>query len=271
MNKENMTVSQMIDAAEACIETENLQAKHAIMHAAGETKEELDTMWSNRDDIFWCHNFGGMPTREDVYAGWAGGLAQNAHYYYRQIIHVYPEVEGMDERPLMECAVHMLGSSIIEVAEDGKSTRASWYTPGIIFSTLNIDKKKEGIWLWERYGNDFVFEDGEWKILSQHVCSDFGGMMDADNFAKASYERMQQPPRKRPPQEPADDGTVPNPPQAPMPLFFAQYSPVQLPQNACPWPSPYKTFDRENGSYCCAFAKGEYGISYPIPETPAES
>ena len=32
-----------------------------------------------------------------------------------------------------------------------------------------------------------------------------------------------------------------------------------------------QTFDRENGSYCCAFAKGEYGISYPIPETPAES
>ena len=34
-------------------------------------------------------------------------------------VSTYPEVEGMDPRPLMECAVHMLASSIIEVAEDG--------------------------------------------------------------------------------------------------------------------------------------------------------
>ena len=164
MNKNTMTVEHMIDVAEACQACEDLQSKHAILHAAGQTEEELDTMWSKRDDIFWAHNFGGMTTRDAVYKGWAGGLAQNAHYYYRRLLAVYPEVEGKEPRTLMECAVHMLGSSIIEVADDGMSARGSWYTPGVIFSTLNPDQKKEGIWIWERYGNDFVKEGDAWKI-----------------------------------------------------------------------------------------------------------
>lgn len=269
MNKQNMTFSHMVDVAEACIEVENQQSKHAIMHAAGLTEEELDTMWSKeRDDIFWAHNFGAMPTRADVYKGWAGGLAQNAHYYYRCLIHVYPEVEGMEPRTLMECAVHMLGSSIIEVADDGQTARGSWYTPGVIFSTLNPEKRKEGIWIWERYGNDFVKEGDQWLILSQHVCNDYGGAMDQENWARVAFERMSQPPRPRPEREPADDGSLPGAPYAPLPLFFASYSPVQTPQNSCPWPSPYKTFDPETTSYCVPFAKGEYSIVYPIPEPP---
>ena len=31
MNKKNMTFSHMVDVAEACIEVENQQSKHAIM------------------------------------------------------------------------------------------------------------------------------------------------------------------------------------------------------------------------------------------------
>ena len=269
MNKKNMTFSHMIDVAEACIEVENQQSKHAIMHAAGLTEEELDTMWSKqRDDLFWAHNFGAMPTRADVYKGWAGGLAQNAHYFYRKLLAVYPEVEGLEPRTLMECAVHMLGSSIIEVADDGQTARGSWYTPGVIFSTLNPEAAKEGIWIWERYGNDFVKEDGQWLILSQHVCNDYGGALDCDNWAHVAYERMQQPPRPRPAPEPADDGSLPGAPFAPLPLFFASYSPVQAPQNSCPWPSPYQTYVREHTSYCVPFAEGEYSITYPIPEHP---
>lgn len=269
MNKKNMTFSHMVDVAEACIEVENQQSKHAIMHAAGLTEEELDTMWAKeRDDFWWSHNFGGMGSRADVYKGWAGGLAQNAHYYYRRLLAVYPEVEGKEPRTLMECAVHMLGSSIIEVADDGMSARGSWYTPGVIFSTLNPDQKKEGIWIWERYGNDFVKEGDEWLILSQHVCNDYGGAMDEDNWAQVSYQRLSGPPMPRPQPEPADDGSLPGAPWAPIPLFFGSYSPVQTPQNACPWPSPYTTLDREHNSYCVPFAEGEYSITYPIPEHP---
>ena len=187
MNKRDMTFEHMVDVAEACQACENLQSVHAILHAAGQTEEEIDTMWSRREDCWWSHNFGGMNSRQAVIRGWANGLANNSKFWYSLLVKTYPEVEGMDPRPLMECAVHMLASSIIEVAEDGQSCRCSWYTPGVLFSTLNWDGKKDGIWIWERYGNDFVKEDGEWKILSQHVCNDNGGPFDAANWAHNAY------------------------------------------------------------------------------------
>ena len=199
MNKRDMTFEHMVDVAEACQACENLQSVHAILHAAGQTEEEIDTMWSRREDCWWSHNFGGMNSRQAVIRGWANGLANNSKFWYSLLVKTYPEVEGMDPRPLMECAVHMLASSIIEVAEDGQSCRCSWYTPGVLFSTLNWDGKKDGIWIWERYGNDFVKEDGEWKILSQHVCNDNGGPFDAANWAHNAYLNCITPPPPRKP------------------------------------------------------------------------
>lgn len=44
MNKRDMTFEHMVDVAEACQACENLQSVHAILHAAGQTEEEIDTM-----------------------------------------------------------------------------------------------------------------------------------------------------------------------------------------------------------------------------------
>ena len=174
----------------------------------------------------------------------------------------------MDPRPLMECAVHMLASSIIEVAEDGQSCRCSWYTPGVLFSTLNWDGKKDGIWIWERYGNDFVKEDGEWKILSQHVCNDNGGPFDAANWAHNAYLNcITPPPPRKPPVN--DAGETPPAPIWDTPLFYSGYNPLQAPQNPVPWSEPYATLERNVNSYCMPFAPGEYAISYPIPKESA--
>ena len=268
MNKRDMTFEHMVDVAEACQACENLQSVHAILHAAGQTEEEIDTMWSRREDCWWSHNFGGMNSRQAVIRGWANGLANNSKFWYSLLVKTYPEVEGMDPRPLMECAVHMLASSIIEVAEDGQSCRCSWYTPGVLFSTLNWDGKKDGIWIWERYGNDFVKEDGEWKILSQHVCNDNGGPFDAANWAHNAYLNcITPPPPRKPPVN--DAGETPPAPIWDTPLFYSGYNPLQAPQNPVPWPEPYATLERDVNSCCMPFAPGEYAISYPIPKESA--
>ena len=44
MNKRDMTFEHMVDVAEACQACENLQSVHAILHAAGQTEEEIDTI-----------------------------------------------------------------------------------------------------------------------------------------------------------------------------------------------------------------------------------
>ncbi len=42
---------------------------------------------------------------------------------YRKVIENYPEVAGMDYRPLYNNAMHTLTNGSIEVADDGKSRR----------------------------------------------------------------------------------------------------------------------------------------------------
>ena len=59
----------------------------------------------------------------------------------------------------MECSVHTLVCDVIEVADDGKSARASFVTPGAINSTLDPDQEKWCHIMWERYGSDFVIDD----------------------------------------------------------------------------------------------------------------
>lgn len=65
---------------------------------------------------------------------------------------IYPEIGGMDPRPLMEASVHTLFTDIIEVADDGRSARGSFITPGVIFCRLNRHEYPYCNVLWERYG-----------------------------------------------------------------------------------------------------------------------
>ena len=239
MRYDHLSLEQKVLMAEGCQGCEDMFAKHAIMHAAGQTEEELDTMWvAGEDDLFWSHNFGCMTNRAGVYKGWAGGLARNADYYYEQLKEVYPEVIGMDPRALMECAVHMLASGIIEAAEDGRTVRASWYTPGIIFSTLNPEQAREGAWIWERYGIDFMLEDGQWKIYHQHVCQDLVKQFDYENWAQAEYRLLTEPQKPR-------GHVFPPYVDIPGPAYF-KYTPVQPVQNTVPWPEPYRTLDEHH-------------------------
>ena len=72
------------------------------------------------------------------------------------------------------------------------------------------------------------------------------------------------PPPRKPPMN--DAGETPPAPISDTPLYYSGYSPLQVPQNAVPWPAPYETLKRDENSYCMPFAHGEYERSYPIPE-----
>ena len=63
---------------------------------------------------------------------------------------------------------HTLTSQIVVVADDRRTAKGVWYTPGM------VGGYNGGSWLWERYGVDFVNENGSWKIWHLHVYTDFG-------------------------------------------------------------------------------------------------
>jgi hypothetical protein len=68
-------------------------------------------------------------------------------------------------------SMRTLTTPIIEIAGDGKTAKAWWYTIG--WSSGNQGGKGTAEWSFERYGIDFVKEDTEWKIWHFHVYNDF--------------------------------------------------------------------------------------------------
>jgi hypothetical protein len=101
------------------------------------------------------------------------------------------------------------------------------------------------MYLWERYGSDFVYENGQWLYIHEQVCPDFGGNGDTDNFAAKAYQNLVDPPPPPPPLPPEVQEAIMPPVDEPGPLHF-RYTPVQTVQNTVPWPEPYKTLDDDN-------------------------
>jgi hypothetical protein len=98
--------------------------------------------------------------------------------------------------------------------------------------------------LWERYGSDFICEDGQWKYLHEHVCPDIPGALDFTNWGMEEYQRLTHPSEDGPAHEGGSGGTPP-PVTDPGPLH-SPYSLLSKPANTVPWPEPYETMDDEN-------------------------
>lgn len=92
--------------------------------------------------------------------------------------------------------------------------------------------------LWERYGMDFIKENGEWKFLHYQVCPEFFALYDIFNPAELKYHNLKE--------------GIPDPPQSapryvedPGPLH-KECDPLQPVQNTCPPPLPYAKLDNHN-------------------------
>lgn len=96
--------------------------------------------------------------------------------------------------------------------------------------------------LWERYGSDFVCEDGKWLYLHEHVCPDIPGRLDIGNWAADEYARITDPnPKEQMPPTLGDPPPVTDPGPLHQPC-----SVLKAPVNTVPWPEPYETLDNDN-------------------------
>lgn len=237
---------EKIHAAAACLEVENLHARHCYMHCAGRNVEEVDNYWLKSDEVSWGHGFGKWVGWQGVKFGWGSSLERQGLGAYLALTQTWPQVTGLDPRPLYESAMHTLATDIIEIAADCQTARAFFYTPGAVTSTLNADGKREGVWMWERYGIEYARDtDGRWKFRTIQVCPDLVAPLDCVNPAEAGFEALvhPQPPRGFPdgqvlgcggPIAPIVDESEP---------VHADWSPVQPVQDSVPWPEPYETLD----------------------------
>jgi hypothetical protein len=259
----------VIEAGQAC---ENVHAWHAILHAAGHTSEEIATFWAKyRDDIYWGYNMAGMYGRDEVMTNWAGGLEGGAYNLYPVFNEMYPETRDMDPLPLSEYSLHAIGTPIVEVGNDLKTARALYYSTGMLYRRISSNGKQMAVWMLERYGEDYVREDGFWKILHECVLNDAGGAQDVTNFAIDCYNKFKNPMGPGGPGGPAPESKenskkpegptnapkkgqtyskmAGGPPKGSLPASHQTWSPVQPAQDSTPWPEPFETLDDVNVHY----------------------
>jgi hypothetical protein len=90
---------------------------------------------------------------------------------------LYPEIKNSKENigAGSEFAMHTQTTPIIIIAGDGKTAKGIWYSPGIGLNaqingtTVNYG----GTFFWEKYGADFMKENGVWKIWHCQMFYDF--------------------------------------------------------------------------------------------------
>lgn len=59
--------------------------------------------------------------------------------------------------------MHMVTTGHIQVADDGKTAKGLWYSPGFLNET-GTDGNPKSAFDYKRYAVDFVKEDGQWRI-----------------------------------------------------------------------------------------------------------
>ena len=178
---------------------------------------------------------------------------------YLKLFDENSDAMGFDMRSMMMVAMHCLSTECIEVADDGKTARAWHLTPGGCFNHMGPkggrpeESRPEQIsGGYERYGSDYVFEDGRWKLLHEHISPDLhGAFWHGDFFYRGFMEQymgQERPPMGPPPGDSKYDALIPDvfPEMEELQDNHFDYGPLQPIQPSCRPPKPYETFDDEN-------------------------
>jgi hypothetical protein len=225
-------------------EIQNVMSKHAYYHGVGYHLQELEDIWVKPGGKFgttasFGQNHGywvGMKRIKQTY----GDLNErNRKANLEKVSKLHPEVKNVKENEgVGSLIMHTLTTPIIEVAGDGKTAKAVWYSPGQV-TEIGPDGKPMAMWMWEKYGVDFAKEDGKWKIWHIHMYTDFAvppGKSWTDPATKSEFsfgDTVERPPEMNPDVEE---------------VTYKEWSPTTVPKLLPRMPEPYETFS-ETFSY----------------------
>jgi hypothetical protein len=241
MSEKKLTLKERIHRAQGTVELERKKAIHSWVHAVSYEREEFDRLWVHSDNATWGHNFGRMVGFQEIYYNHNIDEVGRALEESIRLGKKYPEYMGTDVRSVGASAVHCLSEGCVEAAEDGKSARGWFMTPGIMGGAAEGHDGVRGlVSLWEYYGCDFVYHNGEWRYIHEHVCPMFGAPFNETNWAHDLYEKSDD--------DPAHNMRRPAPCKVTDDQFFSdRYDVHQVVQHLI-WecPKPYETLNDEN-------------------------
>jgi hypothetical protein len=179
--KKRATISDGERAA-ASWAVQNLMSTHEYYHAAGMNTEELDAYWvdikgPNANTATFASPAWVMNGIETIRGAYGKKNQENREKALEAISKKDPTVKNIPENlgAGHEWVMHTSTTPVIEIAGDGKTAKGIWYSPGMGLMTDidNPEVKVNGTFFWEKYGADFIKENGVWKIWHMQMAYDY--------------------------------------------------------------------------------------------------
>lgn len=189
-----LPLEMKIHWAESAQDIEREWAEHVFWHSTEDRPGFTSSYrWSHSPECCATHTFGTLVGYDSCEKEWRSGIYEGYDEDYDERIPLYPEMSKYD-RGLGMC-VHGICSGVIEIADDGLSARSSFITPGVAGNPSDETGHKHYSMMWERYGQDWIFEDGDFKtgefrILHNRVGYDFAFTYDGKNCAEEAYRSL---------------------------------------------------------------------------------
>jgi hypothetical protein len=213
----SMSLQERIERLEAIFEIQNLMGSYSWHRG------EQSDLFAKRDDVSLSIGPWGMYKGHD-------GIRK---FFAREM--EPPPKGGPNPNGFM--SEHNMCTPVIEVAEDGKTARGVWTSPGFSSMRNIVTDKPEANWDWFRYACDFIKEDGNWKIWHlfnftvfqtkyEKSFAEVNGPQDIPKTVAVPTEAI---------------GAIANAPN-PYPNFYS-YDPNKLACKIPAAPLPYKTYD----------------------------
>jgi hypothetical protein len=199
---------------QAINEIQNLMSKYEYLHTTNRHKDVME---------MYAKNAPGVSISMKEMGCWEGRDAPQKAWGHLDM--------SVGDNPVGMLAIHPTTTSVIEVAQDGKTAKGVWIGTGLVASVDKESGKSNCMWEWDRYGVDFIKEAGKWKFWHFHVYTIFNCGWDdkwADQFNRGEM-KMEFPDEFKPDAPPVD--SHPYRPDTVFPLIPAL-------------PEPYETFDR---------------------------
>ncbi len=170
------TDAEMMQRVYDVYEIKNLMGRHAYYHAYDMHEEEIDELWvkkpENQATASFGQNWGYQVGLDLIRENYATKNRLQRQKDLDALCAADPSVANTRENHAIgSMLMHCLTAPYVEVAEDGQTAQGLWYAPGQV--TVAHPDKVDAMYMYERYGVDFIKEDGEWKIWHLFIGTDF--------------------------------------------------------------------------------------------------
>jgi len=225
-----MTLEEKVQRALDYQEIQNVMAAHSYYYEAQKQWDELDAIWSKRDDIAYGQQHIGRKAVIE-YDGKTNELSRKVKL--EMMSKLFPDIKNTKQNEgIGDMVIHLLTTPYIEIARDGKTAKGLWYGPSVC-SEVGHDGEPVVVSIWEKCETDFIKEDGKWKIWHFRQWPEFAAQIDK-SFVDGSkgFPRRTAFPSPKPAEEPKAGAPGP-----------AMYSSRRVAKLEPKLPQPYESWD----------------------------